>query len=203
MVLWNQGFSGSAEVTVQGINECDTGTASPARNIMINPVPSPAVSGITSVCKGQEITYNISSTTGSTFIWSVSGGTITSGQSSSEITVLWGFPGTGTVSVSETSVAGCTGSSLVLSVAISECTGSTENLPEGRIVYPNPATNSVFIQNCRDTQIRIFSMEGKLLLQKEIPDDSIELDISGYSKGMYSIVIQGKSVAVFEKLIIK
>ena len=70
-------------------------------------------------------------------------------------------------------------------------------------VYPNPATEYVNIVNCKDTRITLFNMEGKLMMNKEIHDNNYRLDARGFSKGVYSLIIQGKSEIVPVKLVIK
>ena len=203
LVTWNPAFEGVVDISVQGQNECGAGAASPAHSITVNALPTPVAAGITSVCKNQENTYTTLANSGSLYTWTVTGGIIQSGQGSNEIMVLWGNPGTGTVTVAETSAAGCQAVSPALTVAIDACTGVTENKSELPDVYPNPATDIVNIMNGKGTQIKLYSIEGVLLLNFEIQDDSFQLNISGLPKGIYSLVKQGKSVIVIEKLIIK
>src|SRR5262249_16468246 len=62
--------------------------------------------------------YSVVNTPGSTYTWTVAGGTITSGQTTNSITVDWGSAGGGTVTVVETNSFGCPGTPQVLNVTI-------------------------------------------------------------------------------------
>lgn len=70
-------------------------------------------------------------------------------------------------------------------------------------VYPNPANDYVNIINCRDTRITLLNMEGKVIMNTEIHDASYRLDTRGFAKGVYSLIIQGKTDIVPMKLVIK
>jgi photosystem II stability/assembly factor-like uncharacterized protein len=210
LVTWNTSFSGTAAISVQGQNECGNGAASPALNVSVNPLPVPAVSGIATVCKNQEITYNTASNTGSTYVWAVTGGTITSGQGSSQLTVLWGNPGTGTVKVTETSAAGCNAISPVLSVAINECTGINEYSAGEVNIYPNPASEvlNVVLGSSIKTPVRIviYNHLGQAVYQsaeiKSATTSPLQIDINHLTSGTYSIMITGGN-EVYSKLFVK
>ena len=64
------------------------------------------------------MTYSVTSTTGSSYAWTVpSGASITAGQGSSSITVTFGTTG-GNVAVTETSAAACVGAPVTLAVTV-------------------------------------------------------------------------------------
>lgn len=209
-ITWNAGFSGNAAITVQGQNECGTGAASPALNVTVNPLPAPVVTGIETVCKNQVITYNCVSNSGSTYIWAVTGGTISAGQGSNEVTVLWGNPGTGTVSVTETSEAGCVGISQALSVAINECTGLNENPAEVLGIYPNPASEqlNVMLGSSIKTPVRIaiYNHLGQVVYQsadiKSTANNLVQIDIAKLIAGTYTLRVTGDN-EVFSKIFVK
>ncbi len=76
--------------------------------ITVNPLPTPTVSGPTPVCQTISTAYSTYSTpnvTGHTYTWTVTGGTIVTGQGTNSITVNWTTVGAGNVSVSETITA--------------------------------------------------------------------------------------------------
>jgi uncharacterized delta-60 repeat protein len=210
LVTWNQGFSGSVAVTVQGQNECGEGPSSPAHTISVNPVPAPVVSGIATVCKTQEITYSTISTAGSTYAWAVTGGNIISGQGSNEIHVVWGNPGTGTVMVTETSTDGCIGASLILNVEINECTGINENAADEIKVYPNPAfdeLNVLLNDNFKSlSDVFIYNNMGQLVLNYPGINFSntsqLKIDISTLSPGVYTLRIKSED-QFLNKLFVK
>lgn len=61
---------------------------------------TPAISGESTPCEGSTIVYSVPAHNGSSYCWSVSGGTVTA-ESANQVTILWDQPGTGTVQVSE------------------------------------------------------------------------------------------------------
>lgn len=63
---------------------------------------SPALNGNTAVCSNQTDTYSVPPIAGSTYVWSVTGGIITSGQGTDQISVQWSNSTAGTVSVVQT-----------------------------------------------------------------------------------------------------
>jgi len=210
LITWNAGFSGPVSVSVQGQNECGTGASSPAQIITVNAMPLPVISGIATVCKNQEITYTTASNAGSTYAWIVTGGTITSGQGSNQVTVLWGYPGTGTLSVSETSAASCSGTSPVYSVAINECTGLSESKAEEISIYPNPATEMLNVTVSttikKPVRIAIYNTMGQVVYQsskiKTNAVSPLSIDISHLSAGTYTIRVTSEN-QVFSKLFSK
>jgi len=210
MVTWDPAFSGYASITVQGENECGTGAASPALSIMVNALPAPMATGITSVCKTQEITYSTASNTGSTYVWAVTGGTISSGQGSNQITVIWGYPGTGSVSVTETSAEVCTGGSPVLTVTISECTGINDLQAESLTIYPNPASDqlNVSFNSSLNASIRIsiYNHLGQAVYHSDDINGNgktpVKIDISQLKAGTYTIRVTGENES-WNKIFIK
>ena len=79
--------------------------------ITVNPLPVPVVSGPTPVCQtvnNNNSVYSTANVAGHTYTWTVTGGTIVTGQGTNSITVNWTTVGAGTVSVTETITAtGC------------------------------------------------------------------------------------------------
>ena len=69
--------------------------------VNVNPTPTPSISGNASVCENStgEI-YTTTNNSGNTYTWSISGGTIVSGNGTNTISVNWGST-SGTVSVTE------------------------------------------------------------------------------------------------------
>jgi photosystem II stability/assembly factor-like uncharacterized protein len=197
LVTWNPAFSGEVAVTVQGENECGPGAASPAHIIEVNPLPSPLATGITTVCKTQEITYTTALNSGSTYAWAVTGGTITSGQGSNQVSVVWGNPGVGTVSVTETSAANCAGVSPLLTVAIDECTGISESKADALSVYPNPAADQLNLVLgsgiTGNVRIVIYNHLGQSVYQsseiKNANNNPVKIDITRFNPGTYTIQV--------------
>lgn len=104
-VNWGATGPGTVSVTETSPNGC-VGTAS--LNVTFFPTPNPSISGPNALCAftaGQ--IYSTTNQAGSSYTWTVTGGTITAGQGTNSITVNWGAAGAGTVSVTETTGPGC------------------------------------------------------------------------------------------------
>ncbi len=88
------------------------------RTVIVNALPVPTITGPTPVC--QSSTGNVYSTQSlmTSYIWAVTGGTITSGTGTNSITVTWNTAGTQTVGVTSTDGNGCTGTSAPYSVLV-------------------------------------------------------------------------------------
>lgn len=100
-------------------NGCPAKTTNIVYQVTVNP-PSPAntITGDILVCENTTVTYTTDTINGFTFDWSVSGGSIVSGQGSRTITVDWGSSGSGTVSVNSRSDCGCPSSILDTNITI-------------------------------------------------------------------------------------
>jgi hypothetical protein len=78
-------------------------------NILINALPTPMVSGTGTVCQGaSDVVYTTPAAEGDGYEWTITGGSLLSGQNSNEVTVSWEDAGTGAVSVAEMNLStGC------------------------------------------------------------------------------------------------
>jgi photosystem II stability/assembly factor-like uncharacterized protein len=110
-VTW--GTTGAQTVSVNYTNSGGCSAAAPAvKNVTVNPLPVPTITGAATACAGVTgITY--SSETGMTgYTWAVSsGGIITGGSGTSQVTITWNLPGAQTVSVNYTNSNSCTAAS--------------------------------------------------------------------------------------------
>lgn len=109
-VRWIQTGNATVSVTETAIGGVCSATAS--ATVIVNPVPTPNVQSATGygnpttrrpgiVCQNSTHTYSVGATPGNVFQWTVTGGTILSGQNTSAITVQWGNSGVGTVACRE------------------------------------------------------------------------------------------------------
>lgn len=102
-----------------GVQETNTGTCvGPVitTQLVINAVPSTTLNGPSSICSSQltNQTFTATGLPGSTYQWTVMGGTITGGQGTGSITVDFDGINPPSVSAVETSAAGCAGQAAVL-----------------------------------------------------------------------------------------
>jgi hypothetical protein len=98
--------------------------------VTVNPAPTPAITGPTPVCQtigNNTSTYSTANVTGHTYNWTVTGGTIATGQGTNSITVNWTTVGAGSVNVVETITAG----------------GCSANVSQTVTVNPKPVTSPI------------------------------------------------------------
>ena len=70
-----------------------------------------------------------------------------------------------------------------------------------KFIYPNPATQNIYISNLTETTIlKIYDITGKLVLEASVSNNE-ELNISTLSKGVYQIKLEGKDWSEIRKLI--
>jgi gliding motility-associated-like protein len=103
-VFWNSYGTGVITVTVANVNGCDSAVSD---SIVIVQKPTPSISGFDSSCHNKIYTYMVTNFIGNTYNWSVSNGTLVTGQGTNSATILWGTAGTGIVTMTETSAFGC------------------------------------------------------------------------------------------------
>ena len=107
---------GSYYVNVTDINGCP-GVSNPPF-VVSNIVNTPPITGPTNPNQFLTVTYSVNATSGSTYNWSLLGGTIESGQGTSSIDVTWNNSGGFTLSVTETDVNGCVGEELTVLINV-------------------------------------------------------------------------------------
>lgn len=87
--------------------------------IQINPAPTTsAVTGINSICVFDSTTLSVANTSGSTYQWTATNGTISSGNGTNTITAGWNVDGTFAASVVETNSFGCVGDPVSYNVTV-------------------------------------------------------------------------------------
>ena len=147
VALWYEETSTTVDTVCFGISD--------TIYVSISPVPqTSAITGNTAICLSDTGSFSVINTTGSTYQWSISGGSVLTGNGSNAITADWSTSGTATVTVTETNSFGCTGNPVNYTVTVNPlpnanagsnatiCTGSSTNLnASGGISYSwSPAT---------------------------------------------------------------
>lgn len=103
-IIWGNSTSGIVTVTQTNVWGCiNTGSM----NVTLNPQPASVITGNTTVCKNTTTSFSVATASGNTFGWNVTGGSISSGQNTNSISVLWGSGSSGTVSITQTNSFGC------------------------------------------------------------------------------------------------
>lgn len=146
-------------------------------------------------------TYSVVALPGVTFNWTITNGTIISGQGTNEVTVEWDGSPTGNISVEMTD-GNCQGNAernvIVHQVGISD--SNLNNLK----VWPNPS-NGLFVINGLKSGcvLNIYSLEGKLLTQQiSGSEKQTDLDLNSFEKGMYLLQVTGQNHRLTQRLIV-
>ena len=83
--------------------------------------PTPAISGLTTTPANSVVTYSTADVAGDTYLWSVTGGVIQSGQGTHAIDVQWGPGPAGSITLTETAtIGGCSQSTPPYNVSITD-----------------------------------------------------------------------------------
>jgi trimeric autotransporter adhesin len=137
--------TGNQTITVNYVNANGCNAAAPTvKNIVVNPLPVPTITGSSTVCAGTTGVVYMTETSMTNYQWSVSaGGVITAGGTSLSpyAVVTWNTPGTQTISVNYMNGNGCTAATpTVYSIMVytlpvptitgpvTVCTGSSGNV---------------------------------------------------------------------------
>jgi hypothetical protein len=204
-VEWNQEFSGMAEISLYGINECGDGNPSLSLEVQVNDVPDPEINGEDMVCDYQVEVYEVTETPGNTYVWEVTGGAILNGDSTYSVTIEWGEVGNGTLIVTESSGAGCEKSSEIFEVLIDDCTFTAEiEKEEDVLVYPNPAGGLVNIKSENHiSRLEIYSLDGELVFFREGIPSAISIDTREFKNGLYLVRIITEKTVISRRLVVQ
>ncbi len=138
-VTWNSNVSG--QICASAVNDCST-SPSTCMLVIVTPAPAPLTpQGDNTICAGAQEAYSIPPVANATgYNWTVTGGSIASGQGSTNVIVNWGNSPTGQICVNATGSCG-TSQNVCLDVQITSppsspvVTGSTNACPAGSATY--------------------------------------------------------------------
>ncbi len=91
------------------------------RDITVNALPGPVVSGPVDICSPGTGIFSTTLNADHSYVWTVSGGTITAGAGTNQITVEFSTTGTAEIQVTETNdITGCSATSTLYEVTVHE-----------------------------------------------------------------------------------
>ena len=138
----------------------------------------------------------------SSFEWSITGGTILSGQGTSFVTVQWTTDGE--ISVTAISADGCPGLSSTLEIDILmglEGLTFSDNLT----IFPSPASSNmtVSLDGIKgNNRCQIYSLTGKKVLEFVLENNTRTLDVSNLANGTYILAVNTDQGAVKQAFVI-
>jgi YD repeat-containing protein len=132
---------------------CGNGTpGSITVDVTVLPYPSAAIQGVVSVCQGTTTNYSIPAVSNATsYAWTVSGGSIQSGQGTTNVQVLWNTPGTGSVTVIPQNNCGGSPTSSTLNVLVHPTTSNitiTDSIHFSNTLLSNLSSNYLIFDHC-------------------------------------------------------
>ena len=138
----------------------------------------------------------------SSFEWTITGGTILSGQGTSFVTVQWTTDGE--ISVTAISADGCPGLSSTLEIDILmglEGLTFSDNLT----IFPSPASSNMTVSLDGiegNKRCQIYSLTGKKVLAFVLENNTRTLDVSSLANGTYILAVDTKQGAVKQAFVI-
>ena len=138
----------------------------------------------------------------SSFEWTITGGTILSGQGTSFVTVQWTTDGE--ISVTAISADGCPGLSSTLEIDILmglEGLTFSDNLT----IFPSPASSNMTVSLDGiegNKRCQIYSLTGKKVLAFVLENNTRTLDVSNLANGTYILAVNTDQGAVKQAFVI-
>ena len=184
---------GNSDFNITNVNDAlgISGVGNYSTTVVLNvkPVPSPSINGTTTVGTSQTgISYSTSLVGSDTYVWSVIGGTIASGQNTSSITVNWGsVVEMGNVSVIETNSApnNC---SITNTLNVSIETSPTPNVTGNTNVCSN-ATNSIYTTPYVSGHTYVWTVTGGTFTGPSIVGSNDQISITWGVSGSGSVQV--------------
>jgi hypothetical protein len=158
-----------------------------------------AILGLDSVLMDSLAVYAYADQPGSSYAWTVTGGTIIGQADTSLIVVNWGPAGVGEVCVIETQDS-CVGQEVCMEVVISDPSSIAEWNDGAWLIYPNPSTG-LFRLVTRDLSLRsyeILDAFGKVAHSGSLQNISTEVDLTSLAAGHYIV----KSGTLHKRIVI-
>jgi uncharacterized delta-60 repeat protein len=209
-ISWAEGFTGNASLSVLAQNDCGNSPQSEALAVTVNESPAPVVLGLQTVCQNWSVIYEVLNNAGSSYNWTVAGGTIASGNGTNVITVIWNTVGNGSISVTETNSAQCIGTSVAYQVLVDICIGTDELKTSTDLqVFPNPAYDNLTLvfpqQSAGENTVRITDALGRIAFEQKLntTDGTINLDVSSLKNGYYTLFLIKNGKLVMHTKVLK
>ncbi len=215
MVDWNDAWSGEAQITVAGVNDCGEGEASNPMMVTIDPMPEAAgdITGNGTTCQGYEEIYNIASIANADdYNWTIDPSTAgTMVINGNQATITWSdsYEGTATLKVCGTNDCGEGAWSTDFDVLVENCTGIGENTGNSTLsIFPNPNNGQFTLEISANDRVdvQIINTVGKVVYEinqlKVEGSVSRTINLNDFANGIYYLKLKGSTVNTIEKIIL-
>lgn len=162
------------------------------RVIVTKGAKTPKITGKIKVKEGKTEGYMVNANAGSTYKWSVDGGTLINGVGPNAISVLWGKDGIGSVSCIETNSTDCPSAAGILEVEIDFPESIATTLPNTVRVYPTLVSDQVIIENTGFEPINaiLINTTGQELATAQNVNTNAVIDMGHLAAGVYMMKVQ-------------
>ncbi|TNE78780.1 MAG: PKD domain-containing protein [Bacteroidetes bacterium] len=172
--------------------------------VTINAPSAPLITG-KSVSTNQQDTFSITPNAGSTYTWTVQGGTILSGAGTEQIIVKWNVrPANVSVKVKETNAYGCSSNDRTLNIQLQFGVGISDPSLASMELYPNPANQVLELRFSDAVQgaVSLLNNLGQVVYSQSMSGNASRLDIGHLAPGAYVLRIQTEKGIKEEKVLI-
>jgi len=195
--------TGTYTATLTASNMNCTSTTSQAITVITIPIAPQIPSGPSTVVNPQSYSYSIPSVPNTTYYkWTVSSGSVTSGQGTTNITYTAGASsGTVTICVADSNSCGISAQTCLL---VNNVTAISENnIADNFTIYPNP-TSGKFILDSKIIrgEISVYNVFGEKIYSEKINSAKSEIDLSKQQNGIYFVHLKIEQGTAVKKIIV-
>ncbi len=203
--------SGSYTVTTKP-NGC---TSNPSLPKALSLLPRPSVGSITGAdqpVRGESTPYSVTPDANLTFVWNAVNGTVLSGNNTANVNIRFNSLGTGTLSVSSKSAAGCLSLPSTKQVNTQPPVGLAQyEFLQQLQVYPIPTKNSLTLEidalKAHTAQLKIVNLLGQTMQQNNLSivngKQFHPIDLTQFSKGIYFIELYYNESKIVKRIVVE
>jgi hypothetical protein len=188
---WSNDFTGEAQISVAGINECGTGLYSPP--LIVSIADNPTVAGFTFSNFGGMVQFNNTSQYADEFSWEFGDGT-----TSTEPFPMHSYDYDGYYTVTLHATGGSCGSDTYSEEIFINYTNISEINAEPFDLYPNPLTDILFF-NKNVNSVSVYNIHGQKIIEKI---NTSKVNFDAMPLGVYIVKIQYAN-QIFTRKVIK
>ena len=160
---------------------------------------STSIDGATNIDPFTAYAYSVPASQNVTYNWTVTNGTIISGQGTNEVMVEWN--GSGTIEVDLTD-GGCQGNDTRAVTA--NPTGLDEVSGINASIYPNPSEGrfNLQLENTDQLNVRILDISGKIVRSQQLAGSTLyTVDMTGAPAGVYIVELESTEGITYKRMI--
>lgn len=175
-------------------------------NLSVSQLSDLIINGSSQTEVGSTSNYSVSNSSGSSYQWQLNSlGSISSGQGSNSISILWDQDGAASVCVVETDQNGCEGQQFCFDVTIFESVNIDERHDFlNAEVYPNPFKNELYIDfsTQANRNISLIDLQGRVVYSSQTSSEKVVIKREMLKSGSYVLKITCEKGSVNKSIIL-